>query len=428
MPKHKEMLSPHVRGMLASPALRIAERCDAMRASGRETFKLVLGQSPFPVPDRMIEALRRHAGEKDYLPARGLLPLRRAIAAYVERRIGIDRAAEHVIVGPGSRELGFLLQIAFHGDLLLPTPASVSHVLQARVLGRAAAMLPTRCEHGYLLRPEDLDAVCEQGGERPRLLVLNYPSNPTGLTYRPEDLEELARVARKHELVVLSDEIYGELHHKGQHVSIARWYPEGTIVSTGISKWIGAGGWRLGAFVFPPELMALLDAMECIASETYISTSAPVQHAAIVAFDGGDDVERYVAQVRRVLATLGRWCARRLSAAGLRCPQPVGGFYVFPDFTPLAERLARRGITTSVALCETLLEDTGVALLPGAVFGRDDEELTARLAYVDFDGARALAAVGVIPREQPLDEVFLRRHCPRVVEAIERIVAWSARG
>ncbi len=289
-------------------------------------------------------------------------------------------------------------------------------------------LLPTKREEGYLLRADDLSAACEAGGdERPRMLVLNYPSNPTGLTYRSEELRDLARVAQKHGVLLLADEIYAELHHKGQHASIAKWYPEGTIVSTGISKWIGAGGWRLGAFVFPHELRGLLDAMACVASETYTSTSAPVQHAALVAFDGGDDIEKYLSQVRRVLAALGRWCSRRLAAAGLHCAQPVGGFYVFPDFAPIAERLRARGITTSMALSERLLEETGVALLPGEVFGRDPEELTARLAYVDFDGARALSAVAVIPREQPLDETFLRRHCARVIEAIERISAWTTR-
>ena len=417
-------LSPHVRGMMASPGPRIAERCDAMRARGEDVFKLVLGQSPFPIPPRMIETLREAAGEKDYLPAVGLPALRRAIASHMERRLGVDRTFEDVLVGPGSKELVFLLQIAFRGDLLIPTPAWVSYVPQARVLGREVVMLPTRREDNYLLRPEDLAAACEQGGDRARLLVLNYPSNPTGLTYRADELRELARVAQKHGVLLLADEIYAELHHKGQHASIARWYPEGTILSTGISKWIGAGGWRLGAFVFPQELHGLLEAMACVASETYTSTSAPVQHAAVVAFEGGEDIELYLAQVRRVLAALGRWTARRLSAAGLHCPQPTGGFYVFPDFAPVAERLRARGITTSNALCDALLEETGVALLPGTVFGRAEDELTARLAYVDFDGVRALAAVGVIPREQPLDIVFLRRHCARVVEAVERVVGW----
>jgi aspartate aminotransferase len=427
MKKSLETVSPQVRGMSASPALRIAERCDAMRARGESVYKLVLGQSPFPIPERMVDALRRAAGEKDYLPSKGLPALRRAIAEHVERRLGIDRTEADVLVGPGSKELVFLLQIVFAGDLLVPTPAWVSYLPQAKILERKVLTLPGRREDGYLLRAEDLAAVCERGKERARLLVLTYPSNPTGLTYSPEALREIARVAQKHGVIVLADEIYAELHHKGQHVSIAKFLPEATILSTGISKWIGAGGWRLGAFVFPQEQRALLDAMACVASETYTSTSTPVQHAAIVAFDGGQDVERYLTQARRVLAALGRFAARRLTAAGLHCAQPVGGFCVFPDFGPVRSKLEGRGITTSAALCERLLEETGVALLPGTAFGREDAELTARLAYVDFDGARAMAAVAVIPREQPLDENFLRRHCGKVLEAIEKIIGWAAK-
>jgi aspartate aminotransferase len=425
--RSNDMIHAHVRGMLGAPALRIGERCDAMRARGEDVFKLVLGQSPFPIPERMVEALRRSAAAKDYLPAKGSPPLRKAIASYVERRLGIDRTGDDVLVGPGSKELGFLLQIAFAGELLIPTPAWASYPPQARVLGQQRTMIETRREDRYLLRAEQLAEVCARGDDTPRLVVLNYPSSPTGHTYRPEELREIAQVAREHHVLVLADEIYAELHHKGQHASIARAYPEGTILATGISKWIGAGGWRLGAFVFPQELRPLLEAMACVASETYTSTSAPVQHAAIVAFDGGEDIERYLTQVRRVLAAIGRWCARRLAAAGIECAQPVAGFYVFPDFAPLAGKLRARGITTSDALCERLLEETGVALLPGSVFGRPEAELGARLAYVDFDGARALSAVSVIPREQPLDETFLRRHAGRVVEAVQRITEWANR-
>lgn len=418
------VLSPHVRKMMGSPVARMVERCELRRAHGQEVFKLTLGQSPFPIPERMVQVLRESAGEKDYLPAKGLPALRKAIAENVERKLGIDRTQGDVLVGPGSKELMFLFQVAYTGELLVPTPAWVSHVPQANVLGRSITLLETRREDQYLLRPDALAAVCERNPDVPRALVLNYPSNPTGLTYRPEELRELARIAQKYEVIVIADEIYGELHHKGQHTSIARWYPEGTILSTGISKWMGAGGWRLGALIFPEELRPLLDAMAAVASETYTSTSAPVQYGALVAFQGSDDTERYLAAARRVLAALGRWCARRLAAAGLYCAQPVGGFYVFPDFTPIKDRLAARGVTTSLGLSLKLLDETGVALLPGSVFGRDEEELTARLAYVDFDGGRALSAVAVIPREQPLDEIFLRRHCGRVVEAISRIVAF----
>lgn len=415
----------NVRGMNASATVAINEHSNALIAEGRTVFKLGLGQSPFPVPPPVVEALRENAHEKDYLPVRGLYDLRRAVAHYTERKAGIDRTAEDVLIGPGSKELMFLLQLVFYGDLVIPTPAWVSYAPQARIIGRRVRLIPTRREDGWMLTPEGLDELCREDPDAPRIVILNYPSNPTGSTFKVEQLRALAKVARAHRVLLLSDEIYGELHHKGQHASIARYYPEGTIISAGLSKWCGAGGWRLGTFVFPESLRWLLDAMSCVASETYTSTSAPIQYAAVTAFEGGEDIERYLTNSRRVLSALGRWCARKLRGVGIDCPQPIGGFYLFPDFTAFKEALAARGMRTSAQLCARLLDETGVAILPGSEFGRPEDELSARLAYVDFDGDKALDAVAVIPKEQPLDETFLKRHCRRVVAAIDTICSWT---
>lgn len=262
---------------------------------------------------------------------------------------------------------------------------------------------------------------------RPRLLVLNYPSNPTGDTYSPDELEEIAEVARKFELLVLSDEIYGGLHFTGEHVSIARFYPEGTIVSSGLSKWCGAGGWRLGTFTFPPDLDWLLDAMAAVASETYTSVCAPIQHAAVRAFRGGVEIERYLWHVRRILRTLGLRCAGVLQEAGIRLHPPAGAFYLFLDFSPLAERLAARGINGGKVLCERLLDEAGVAILPGAAFGQSRAELTARLAYVDFDGPRALAECESVPLGRELPDQIIERCCTGVLDGVERIAEWVAR-
>lgn len=425
MRRLEAQVSPNVRGMQPSATVAINEHCEALLAEGRRVFKLGLGQSPFPVPEPLVSALRRHAAEKAYLPVRGLQDLRRAVAHYTERRAGIDRTAEDVLIGPGGKELMFLLQLVFDGEVIVPTPAWVSYGPQAQILGRSVRLWPTRREDGWLLTPEGLDAIGREPREQSRMVVLNYPNNPTGATFKPDALRALARVAQEHGLIILSDEIYGELHHKGEHVSIARWYPEGTIISGGLSKWCGAGGWRLGTLVFPEDLRWLLDAMATVASETFTSTSAPIQYAAMAAFQGSEEVERYLSGARRVLSALGRWCARKLRAAGIDCAQPAGGFYLFPDFGALAEPLRARGIHNSRELCARLLDEEGVAILPGSEFGRPDDELTARLAYVDFDGARALEAVAVIPREQPLDEVFLKRHAAEVVEAIQAICRFA---
>lgn len=415
-------LNLNVRGMLPSATVAINEHSDALRRKGREIFKLGLGQSPFPVPEVVAQELRNHAHQKDYLPVKGLAPLRDAVADYHRRTGGINASGDDVLIGPGSKELMFILQLVYYGDLVIPRPAWVSYAPQAEIIGRKVRWLQTRREEGWRLTAERLEELCATDRDRPRIVILNYPSNPTGGSYSATELKEMARVARKNRVVMLSDEIYGELHFEGRHISIAKYYPEGTIVSAGLSKWCGAGGWRLGTFLFPPGLRWLLDAMAAVASETFTSTSAPIQWAAIRAFQGGMEIERYLRDSRRVLAALGVWCAQKLQDAGAVLDIPDGGFYLFPDFSGHQEKLHSLGIDSSAKLCERLLEDTGVAILPGSSFGRPEEELTARLAYVDFDGARALTQAEVTKGD--LDEHFLRENCPNVLEAIERICQW----
>ena len=419
-------LNLNVRGLRQSATLAVNARSNALYKEGRRIYKMGLGQSPFPVPTEVVDALTLHASEKDYLPVMGLPALREAVAEFHRKKDRIDAQAEGVLVGPGSKELLFLLQLTFYGELLVPSPSWVSYVPQARILGRPIRLIPTRYADNWRVTPRQLAAICQEDADRPRLLVLNYPGNPEGGSYSADELQELAAVARRFGVILLSDEIYGQLHHRGEHVSVARFYPEGTIVSSGLSKWCGAGGWRLGTFTFPPDLAWLMEAMAAVASETYTSVSTPIQFAAVRAFKDGLAIERYLWHVRRILAGLGQRCAESLRQAGARVQPPVGAFYLFPDFSPFGERLAERGIQDGNTLCERLLEETGVAVLPGVAFQRPAEELTARLAYVNFDGAKALSASETIPLDQPLSDDFFNRWCGDVLEATQRIVEWTA--
>ena len=414
----------NVRGLRPSATVSSNERSNALQKAGRQVFKLGLGQSPFPVPALVVRALQENAAEKDYLPVRGLPQLRETVARHHCRTFGFQPSAADVLVGPGSKELMFLLQLVYYGDLVIPSPSWVSYAPQARIIGRQVQMLPTSAETGWRLGADQLDELCRGDPSRPRIVILNYPANPTGATYSREELAAIADVARKYRLILLSDEIYGKVHHEGAHTSIVPMYPEGTIFSGGLSKWCGAGGWRLGVFVFPRCLRWLLDAMAAVASETFTSTCAPIQFAAVRAFEEGPEIERYLRGSRRVLRALGHSLTRTLRDAGGQVVSPAGGFYLFPDFGAHAEALHRRGITTSAALCERLLEDTGVAILPGEDFGRPAEEFTTRLAYVNFDGARALEAVAAQPADADLDESFLQTYCGETLEAVERLCAW----
>ncbi len=417
-------LNLNVRGLAPSATLAINEKSAEMQANGKPVFRLGLGQSPFPVPERVVQALRDHAHEKDYLPVGGLKKLREAVASFNLRTQEIPTNPDYVMIGPGSKELIFILQLVYYGDLVIPTPSWVSYSPQARIVGRHVYWLPTSPDNYWRMSPDQLEKICRTDPDKPRIAILNYPSNPTGYTYPLHRLKELARIARKYKVILVSDEIYGLLHYKNQHVSVARFYPEGTIISSGLSKWCGAGGWRLGTFSFPDSLAWLYRAMTIVASETYTSTSAPIQHAAITAFNGGEDIDDYLFHSRRILRALAYYATERLKDIGVEIPMPHGAFYLFPDFGIYREALAGKGIFTSVEMCNTLLEETGVAMLPGYEFGRDPAELTARIALVDFNGEEALRAASKDYSNKDIDDRFVKAYAPKISEAFTRLSEW----
>lgn len=420
-------LNLNVRGLAPSATLAINEKSAELQSRGITVYRMGLGQSPFPIPERVVQALRDHAHEKDYLSVGGLKELREAVASFNQRTQGIQTNPDYVMIGPGSKELIFILQLVYYGDLVIPTPSWVSYSPQARIVGRHVYWVPTSPDNYWRMSPEQLEKICLADPEKPRIAILNYPSNPTGYTYPLERLKKLAHVARKYKVILVSDEIYGLLQYRDQHVSIARYYPEGTIISSGLSKWCGAGGWRLGTFSFPESLGWLHRAMTIVASETYTSTSAPIQYAAITAFNGGKDIDQFLFHSRRILQALARFARDQLKHIHVEVPMPHGAFYLFPDFGVYRDGLAARGILNSVELCNSLLEETGVALLPGYEFGRDLSELTARIALVDFNGEEALRAASDIYANKDIDTHFVHTYTPRIAEAFTRLAEWFRR-
>ena len=423
--KFQVHLNLNVRGLAQSATLAINEKSNELVREGRKVYRFGLGQSPFPVPDSVVETLKLNAHQKDYLPVKGLRALRESVSNFNMRYQHVYTDPEDVLIGPGSKELIFLLQLVYYGDLIIPTPSWVSYSPQARIVGRHVNWVPTSHDNNLRLSPERLELICRTDPDRPRLVVLNYPSNPTGCTYPIERLKLLASVARKYRVILVSDEIYGLLHHHNKHVSIARFYPEGTIISSGLSKWCGAGGWRLGTFSFPPSLRWLMSAMTTVASETYTATSAPIQHAAVTAFNGNEEIDHYLKVARRVLHVILKYMMERLDRMHATYPVPQGAFYLFPDFEYHREKLNNIGIYTSVELCRRLLDDTGIAILPGSDFGRPPEELSVRMAYVDFNGREALEALWEHENGKHIDHTsVVATYCPKITEAMDRLEEW----
>ncbi len=397
-----------------SQTLLINTQSKLMEAQDRDVIKFGFGQSPFLPPKKVVDVLRASAHHKAYSSVQGDHELRLRIAQFHKAHNGLSVHPDDILIAPGSKILLYSIMLAFEkADIMIPQPAWVSYAPQAKLAGHHIIKLHTSFEQRWRLRPEVIHEAISQKQYGPTIMIFNYPGNPDGLSYTVSELEAIASAVRAHDILVISDEIYGLLHHEGRHHSLSVFYPEKTITTTGLSKWCGAGGWRLGVALLydgiPEDFKKVLIG---IGSETYSCAPTPVQIAAREAYANYQDITGYLERQRGILSTLGNHCARALNAADIRVHAPEGGFYLFPDFSRYREHLHKAGIENSTALCRRLLDDTGVALLPASAFGFEDTLLAARLAYVDFE-------------EPPEAEGFdLHRNAPKVVEGIRRICSW----
>ena len=417
-------LNPLFRDLHPSATITINELSQKLISDRKQIYKLGFGQSPFPVPERIVSSLKANAHQKDYLPTKGLPALRSEIAQFFKRNYELSTDSEDIMIGPGSKELLYHFQLAYHfEELLLPAPSWVSYEPQAVLTGHKVVWLPTNEMNDWKINIDTIIDHCQTNPDIRRVIILNYPSNPLGVTYSEDELKELAGAFRKYNILVVADEIYGEVHHEGKHHTIAKYYPEGTIISTGLSKWAGAGGWRLGVFIIPKELKYLVNAMATIASETFTSVSAPIQYAAVQAYKSDPSIDTYLVNSRKLLKVIGGFVYTQLCEIELTMPKPEGGFYLFPNFKNFRKALNNKGVNTATDLCNVLLKETGVALLPGEAFGLAKEHITARLSYVDFDGEKLLAMLDKNPSLE-LDHQFVENHCPQIVGATKKIRSW----
>jgi aspartate aminotransferase len=411
----------HLKDLHPSATLAINEQSKKLQAAGRSIFKFGFGQSPFPVPELVQEALKQNSHQKDYLPVQGLPALRDQVAAHTNTLLGTTKyAADNIFIGPGSKELIYLTQLAIDAPLLLPNPSWVSYAPQAVINRKPIHWIGTGV-NSWVLTADQLDNYVTAHKLQRSILILNDPSNPTGQQIAVSELKALAEVCRRHELVVVSDEIYGLLSFDGNYNSIASYYPEGTIISSGLSKWCGAGGWRLGTFVIPSELDALTKTLCTLGSETFSAVSAPIQFAAIAAFTPCRELEDYRKFSIHILKSVANYCYAQLNESGIVLCRAQGGFYLFPSFEPWKVPFQEMGIQHSVDLCQLILENTGVALLPGSAFGRPNQELTTRLSFVDFDGGQALKHM---QENGQITKKDFHRLFPNMVEGLERLIAW----
>ena len=409
------MLYERFRNTEPSSTLRINEISNKLLDEGKNVYKFGLGQSPFPVPEILIETLKKNAHQKDYLNVSGLLKLREVVAKYHSKKNLYNYSKDNVIIGPGSKELIFQCQMVTEMPLLLPKPSWVSYEPQAKILKKDVNWIDTSKNTNWHLSANALRDYCKNNKYKYQLLILNSPNNPTGTNN--EDLEELSKICKENNIIVISDEIYTELDFNGNYHSISHFYPEGTIISSGLSKWCGAGGWRLGTLIFPKELKIIHDSVRSLASETFTSVSAPIQYAAVKAYT--EDHSEYLNNSRIILKKVADFVYDQLSEIGIECIRPQGGFYILCDFSKIIKH--NNIINNATTLCEQVLQNTGFAMLPGKNFGIEDEKLITRMAFVDFDGNKALSFMkdNTSIKDDDFNELF-----PKINEGILNLKSW----
>jgi len=394
-----------------SATLAINEESNRLKKIGKKIYKFGFGQSPFPIPEKIILALKNNADKNKYLPIQGLEELRLAISNYLNQNNGNNFNSENIIIGPGTKELMLLTQIAFDGEILLPGPSWVSYEPQASIAKNKVHWIQTSSETNWFPTAEQLENKIKNIKNKNLLLFLNSPNNPAGTVCK--NLKEIAKIAKKYKLLILSDEIYSNLTFNDEYKSISNFYPEGTIVSTGLSKWCGAGGWRIGFFAIPNELVELKNSLKILCSESFTSVSAPIQYAAIEAYTG--DYSSYLAKVKKILFSTGMYVYENLKSNVISLAKPEGGFYLFPEFI-------NAKFTTSSEMCKNILDKTGVALLPGSDFGLERKKMIARLSYTDFDGENFLKNTS---GSKSLNTDDLEKYAPNIVNGISKLKEWS---
>ena len=394
-----------------SATLAINEESNRLEKEGKKIYRFGFGQSPFPIPESVISALKLNADKNKYLPMQGLEELRKSIASNLNKNNNNNFNSENIIVGPGSKELMLLTQLAFDGEILLPIPSWVSYQPQALIGKNKVHWINTSSNSNWFPTAKDLENKIKSIKCKNLMLFINSPNNPSGTTCK--NLKEISEVAKKYKLIILSDEIYSKLSFGENYKSISNYYSEGTIVSSGLSKWCGAGGWRLGYFIIPDELNDIKKTINVLASETFSAVSAPIQYAAIKAYE--NDHSSYITKSVNILSAVGKYVFSNLKSNKVLINEPHGGFYLMPEFL-------NNKFKTSSDMCKDILNNTGVALLPGSDFGFNPDKMLARLSFTDFDGQEFM---NNIDETKIIDENLINKFAPKVVEGVNKLKNWS---
>ena len=368
-----------------SATLAINEKLQAKHAAGESVLNLGFGEAGLPVLPEVGRRLARAVRRSSYAPVAGSSPARWAGAGYFTRR-DLPTDGDQIVFAPGSKALLYALITCLPGDLVLPGPSWVSYAAQAALSGKSVLRVPVPESAGGVPDPDLLDDALRRSrdeGETPGILLLTVPDNPTGTVVEPALLERVCAIAEEHDLAVVSDEIYRDLcYEPDEFTSPTRFVPDRCFVTTGLSKHMALGGWRIGCARFPDSALGHRTKRDVIgmASEVWSSLAQPMLEVAAYVLDEPAEVTAHVAASRLLHQSVTSAVHDEFVAAGARCRTPRAAFYLYPDLGTMREVLTRVRVTNGAELSHHLMEQFGVGVLPGEAFGDDPGALRFRVA------------------------------------------------
>jgi aspartate aminotransferase len=373
-------IADRVARLKPSATLSISAKAQELKARGRDVLSLSVGEPDFPTPEHIREAAKEaiDAGFTRYTPVAGLPELRAAAADYFARFYSIRASADNILISNGAKHsLYVLFQTLLNpGDhVLIPAPYWVSYPPMVELAGAKPVIIPTSPEDAFKISTQALNTSLTP---KTRLLILNSPSNPTGVCYTRSELDAIASWGVANNIVIVSDEIYDRLVYTPEGpASLAPWWethPENFVIVNGVAKTFSMTGWRIGYALAEPGLIA---AMSRLQGQSTSNASSISQKAALAGLTQTyDHLESMCRALRKrrdlAMEILASW-------PDVLCPRPDGAFYLFPDL----HLHYREAFPDSTALCAALLDAAGVALVPGAAFG---DNHCVRISYaVDAD-------------------------------------------
>lgn len=401
--------------MPVSATLAMNEEVARRRRLGIPTVPLGFGEAGLPVHPLLTAELAAWARDAAYGPSAGIAPLREAAAGYWTRR-GLPTAPEQVVAGPGSKPLLWAVLGLQGGGVAVPKPCWVSYAAQAALHGRPVHTIPVADGEGGVPDPARLDAAAtaaRRAGDPIRTVVVTLPDNPTGLVATPSTVAALCAVADAHDLLIVSDEIYRDLVHDDATplTSPAELAPARTIVTSGLSKSLALGGWRVGVARFPAGSSARRDAVVAAASEVWSAPAQPVQRAAALAFTEPLELRDRMRAARRFYATVTSAVADVFEDVGASLVRPEAAFYVYPSLSGISA-------DDDVSLATLLLDKHGVATLPGSAFGDDPSAMRLRVATSLLCGDDDEQREAALRSDAPLDLPWIADQLDRLAAAL----------